>query len=677
MLVDEALALAARGWPVFPLGPRGKRPLIPKDEGGNGCLDATTDATVIRTWWARCPAANVGLATGPGSGIFVLDVDPRHNGDATLAALEAQHGALPSTLRATTGGGGSHYFFRLPPGVEIRNGVGAHRLGEGLDVRGVGGYVVAAPSVTDERVTGTPGGRYAWATEDTPADPPAWLLDLARAPARPPPPPLPTPSGARPVDAMTRASAYLAKLPPALSGSGGHQATWAAALALVRGFDLDTGSALYLLEREYNPRCEPPWTRRELEHKVTSAERANLPRGYLLDDPRRQWTAPPWRSRPERIGETPDPPPVEGPTPQEPLRGLPLLARVALVGRDRILARAREPVAYVWQDIAPAGTIVVMAGGPSEGKTTLLFLLLAARANLGEPVSLLGRDVKPAPMDQWVVLIEGEHGEHSTSRKMVKSCALMGVNDLALTRVIAIARKAVKLGSPEWSEVEKMIAAGIVSDIAIDTVARVAPSDANNEQEQVAIFDTVAQAIERAPESKAPTAWAVAHTRKSGSGDLADVSGSFQRVGQADSVLLVKGKKKDGRTVSSTVTFAKLREDPEDYPQPVTWAIVPAPDGGRALVLDGEKPLDDRPLEARIEEQLAGGPKTKNALASALGRSKSDLEEPISNLFSARRIRTVDVQVSGRPRKGFALRQDAPAWAGSSMPQSGQYEPRD
>ena len=68
------------------------------------------------------------------------------------------------------------------------------------------------------------------------------------------------------------AKAYLAKLPPAISGAGGHDATFRAACELVR-FGLGDGEAMALL-REYNARCQPPWTERDLAHKLADAHRA-------------------------------------------------------------------------------------------------------------------------------------------------------------------------------------------------------------------------------------------------------------------------------------------------------------------------------------------------------------------------------------------------------------------
>jgi replicative DNA helicase len=83
-------------------------------------------------------------------------------------------------------------------------------------------------------------------------------------------------------DAIKRASAYLARIPGAVSGSGGHQTTWTAALAVVRGFDLSDADAYDLLAREYNPRCSPPWKEVELRHKIANAAAARTDRGYLL-----------------------------------------------------------------------------------------------------------------------------------------------------------------------------------------------------------------------------------------------------------------------------------------------------------------------------------------------------------------------------------------------------------
>ncbi|MFN7374748.1 MAG: bifunctional DNA primase/polymerase, partial [bacterium] len=82
-----------------------------------------------------------------------------------------------------------------------------------------------------------------------------------------------------------RAAAYLDRIPPAISGSGGHGQTYAAATAVVHGFGLDPQAAFSLLWDRYNPRCEPPWSEKELRHKVTDAASKphDRPFGWLRD----------------------------------------------------------------------------------------------------------------------------------------------------------------------------------------------------------------------------------------------------------------------------------------------------------------------------------------------------------------------------------------------------------
>ena len=84
---------------------------------------------------------------------------------------------------------------------------------------------------------------------------------------------------------LDRARRYFAKCPPAVSGQGGHNATYHVAAVLVHGFALGEADALTLL-KEFNQRCLPPWSEGELLHKITSAANAvhSFPRGYLLGD---------------------------------------------------------------------------------------------------------------------------------------------------------------------------------------------------------------------------------------------------------------------------------------------------------------------------------------------------------------------------------------------------------
>jgi len=100
------------------------------------------------------------------------------------------------------------------------------------------------------------------------------------------PKPIPPSQPAGHVDVEERAIAYLGAMPPAISGSSGHNQTFAAATALVHGFGIEPDRALAILQTEYNPRCVPPWSDRELQHKINQAatKSHDRPFGWLRDD---------------------------------------------------------------------------------------------------------------------------------------------------------------------------------------------------------------------------------------------------------------------------------------------------------------------------------------------------------------------------------------------------------
>ncbi len=84
-LSSASFRLALRGLAVFPLAPGAKVP----PAGSHGHLEASSDPDGTRARWAKTPNANIGIATGRKSNLWVLDCDPRHGGDKNLAGLEA------------------------------------------------------------------------------------------------------------------------------------------------------------------------------------------------------------------------------------------------------------------------------------------------------------------------------------------------------------------------------------------------------------------------------------------------------------------------------------------------------------------------------------------------------------------------------------------------------------
>ena len=79
------------------------------------------------------------------------------------------------------------------------------------------------------------------------------------------------------MDVRDRARAYMRTVDPAISGQHGHNATFLAAVALVKGFGLTEAEALEVLRDEFNPRCQPPWREAALAYKVRSAAARGKP----------------------------------------------------------------------------------------------------------------------------------------------------------------------------------------------------------------------------------------------------------------------------------------------------------------------------------------------------------------------------------------------------------------
>ncbi|MFP8961091.1 bifunctional DNA primase/polymerase [Streptomyces nanhaiensis] len=184
-LLSAALAVAGRGWHVFPLRPGSK---VPAGHAEARCprtgrcthghrkpeQRATTDPDRIRQAWEHRPYG-IGVATGP-SGLVVIDLDrpkPEEpegtpDGVTTFQALCERAGhAVPHTLTVRTASGGRHLYFTSPAGARLPSTKG--RLAAKIDTRAWGGYVVAPGSAVD--------GRPYAVTEDRPVAPlPTWLL---------------------------------------------------------------------------------------------------------------------------------------------------------------------------------------------------------------------------------------------------------------------------------------------------------------------------------------------------------------------------------------------------------------------------------------------------------------------------------------------------------------------
>ena len=191
-IVEHARAYGTRGWRIVPLNQRlasgqctcqpwrdqqnmgicpcpGKHPRI-KD----WITNASSEGPQIEKWWRTHPASNIGVVTGSGSGLVVLDVDPRNGGDDSLRRAIFKYGRLPDTVTSKTGVADRTTSFQS----QRKTASPSFELEEGLEVKAEGSQVVLPPS------THPSGKRYEWEPELSPeeidvAPAPSWLVQLA------------------------------------------------------------------------------------------------------------------------------------------------------------------------------------------------------------------------------------------------------------------------------------------------------------------------------------------------------------------------------------------------------------------------------------------------------------------------------------------------------------------
>ncbi|MHB2017731.1 MAG: DUF3987 domain-containing protein [Candidatus Xenobia bacterium] len=291
-LLVAALRLAALGFSVHPLhgiedgnctcergavcgSVSGKHPRL-----GAWTEKATTDQQIIRGWWKRWPNSNVGIAVGL-SGLVMVDLDSPEA--LTWASQHLPH--TPVRVRSGRVGGGAHLYYRKPAGaVGNKAHITINGVKMAIDIRADNGNAVG-PGSRHKSGSIYVGDGERWTSEavaSLPVFDPSWF-------------PAPEPPAAQPSrisllraapDALDRARAYLASVPPAVQGSGGDQHTFVMACKVVRGFGLSRGDAFSVLS-EWNSRCSPPWSDQGLLSKIDGALKyGEEPMGHMLAEQR-------------------------------------------------------------------------------------------------------------------------------------------------------------------------------------------------------------------------------------------------------------------------------------------------------------------------------------------------------------------------------------------------------
>lgn len=268
-----------RGWYCVPLRPRSKSP-------------SRRDWTNLRLVPEVFPeSGNIGIILGEPSG-WIVDVDLD-----CAEAIELADQYLPPTPAVTgrPSAPKSHRWY-IAAGATTQKHTDPTDGSMIVELRSTGAQTVAGPSIH-------PDGEVYEVLEAEPSSVAAPMLAACvraladaviakrgagiQTPTLPPRDATWPPQSPRVGDEIeSRAIRYLEAMPPAVAGSGGHSQTFAAATALVHGFGLAPDVALEILTRHYNPRCVPPWSDKELQHKVNQAatKAHDRPFGWLRDE---------------------------------------------------------------------------------------------------------------------------------------------------------------------------------------------------------------------------------------------------------------------------------------------------------------------------------------------------------------------------------------------------------
>lgn len=251
-----------------------------------------------------------------------------------------------------------------------------------------------------------------------------------------------------PESVIERARKYLVKLPPSVSGQGGHKAAFHAACILVLGFGLPRSEAAALLQ-EWNQTCQPPWCARDLDHKLTDAEKQSGQRNYLRNVNSQRW-------------DDVKLPAYEMPKVKASPRKTTLVDSAKKYLSQLIDGKADlTKTGFPQLDDALAGGVergelIIMAGRPSHGKSAVALQCVHHWSEMGlsclivsEEMSALAlgkrtlQFVSEIPQEEWrgsPRLVEQYIGEYAENRKpvyIVESCGTCEVAVAEIEKAVA------------------------------------------------------------------------------------------------------------------------------------------------------------------------------------------------------------------------------------------------
>ncbi len=630
MSLESALELARRGFRVFPLRPRSKLPAIDKwPERATASQEKALDLFVetAERLHVDPDRLNVGIATGRGVVVIDLDVKENANGVETWQDWDiCDDGA--DTYQVRTPSGGLHLYFGTAQ--SYRNSV--RRIGAGVDVRGDGGYVVAAGSELES------GDYRCMASVDLQALP-AWAAarmepqDGAVGNSESESRTVAPLADNLPAD-IGRAIAWLKQHEPAVEGSGGDAHTFKT-FAKLKDFGVSQDKAVELADEHWNDRCQPPWAHEDLKAKARNAYAYGTnPQG--VDSPAAAFD------------------PISQPEPDKLLQPLypfnPLII---------------PPRPWVFGKLAIAGKVTMLVAPPGAGKSSFTLAMALSKAT-GKP--LLGID----PLGQGRVAVWNNEDDYEELQRRLaavmqhfhidqKDLLRDGKPILYLNsgeqRPFRIAKRGGhRLVEADLDEAADALLEHRVRLFVVDPLAETHPAEENDNaqmREVVGLYRRLAQKAQCA-------VLLVAHSRKP---DKAD---STSHAGDMNSL---RGASSQAGVARAMFTFYSMaKKEAKDYglSEAQAYRYARLDDAKANLSLSNGEPL----WFERVSVTLPGSNESVGVLAPAnlrkTGASADTITERDRQLLSD--METVLIQAEGR-LSGTALAQalqDLPMNAGEA-----------
>lgn len=239
---------------VFPCAANSKKPL----RGEHWRETATDDQSQISAW--KRQGLNLGLPTGPINGIVIRDFDGEEG--LSLARTEFQQKQFREFYRVCVRTPHGLHQYLKQPAFHVPNAVKVN--GQPYDLRGDGGYALLAGSRVGTTYEYVKGFEFR-SVDELPEFLPEWL-------------PKPKEISHEVIEEsdvlrrITRARLWLSSVDPAVSGQNGHKTMFRACCKMFQMFGLSMSEAFALII-EFNERAEPPFSEKELTHKLEDAYR--------------------------------------------------------------------------------------------------------------------------------------------------------------------------------------------------------------------------------------------------------------------------------------------------------------------------------------------------------------------------------------------------------------------